>query len=139
MTGDTRQEARIALLRRRLAKLDGERAVLQDELDQLEQLPSLPPPSSATAASNAATPTPQAISNESPAASKVALFRKLFAGRTDVFPVRWENSRSRKSGYASRRQTAPAGGIAPESEGRRCLPTTTCFIITPQAPMHVII
>ncbi len=31
---------------------------------------------------------------------KVALFQRLFAGRTDVFPVRWENIRDGRSGYA---------------------------------------
>jgi hypothetical protein len=28
------------------------------------------------------------------------LFRRLFAGRSDVFPVRWENRHTGKSGYA---------------------------------------
>ena len=31
---------------------------------------------------------------------KIALFRKLFRGRTDVYPVRWEGKTSGKSGYA---------------------------------------
>lgn len=31
---------------------------------------------------------------------KVALFRRLFRGRTDVYPVRWESKGSGKSGYA---------------------------------------
>ncbi|MGJ7918681.1 TOTE conflict system archaeo-eukaryotic primase domain-containing protein [Massilia sp. LXY-6] len=31
---------------------------------------------------------------------KVTLFRRLFRGRTDVFPVRWESKTSGKSGYA---------------------------------------
>jgi superfamily II DNA or RNA helicase len=31
---------------------------------------------------------------------KVALFRKLFRGRTDVYPVRWEGKTSGKTGYA---------------------------------------
>jgi hypothetical protein len=31
---------------------------------------------------------------------KIALFRSLFRGREDVFPRRWENARSGKSGYA---------------------------------------
>jgi len=31
---------------------------------------------------------------------KVALFRRLFRGRTDVYPVRWEGKTSGKSGYA---------------------------------------
>jgi hypothetical protein len=31
---------------------------------------------------------------------KVALFRALFSGRTDVFPERWENKSKGKSGYS---------------------------------------
>ncbi|MBK6583944.1 MAG: DEAD/DEAH box helicase family protein [Pseudomonadales bacterium] len=31
---------------------------------------------------------------------KVALFRRLFRGRTDLYPVRWENSTTGKSGYS---------------------------------------
>ena len=34
-------------------------------------------------------------------AEKVALFRRLFQGRTDVYPVRWEGKTSGKTGYAS--------------------------------------
>ena len=33
-------------------------------------------------------------------AEKVALFRRLFRGRTDVYPVRWEGKTSGKAGYA---------------------------------------
>ena len=48
---------------------------------------------------------PDAPNRRPPAASslttdeKVALFRRLFYGRTDVYPVRWE-SKAGKSGYA---------------------------------------
>lgn len=31
---------------------------------------------------------------------KVAIFRRLFHGRTDVFPIRWESKTTGKSGYA---------------------------------------
>jgi len=31
---------------------------------------------------------------------KIAIFRRLFRGRTDVYPVRWESKTTRKSGYA---------------------------------------
>jgi len=31
---------------------------------------------------------------------KVALFRRLFRGRTDVYPTRWESKTTGKSGYA---------------------------------------
>jgi superfamily II DNA or RNA helicase len=33
-------------------------------------------------------------------AQKVALFRRLFRGRTDVYPIRWESKTSSKSGYS---------------------------------------
>jgi superfamily II DNA or RNA helicase len=33
-------------------------------------------------------------------AEKIALFRHLFRGRTDVYPIRWESKASGKSGYA---------------------------------------
>ena len=36
----------------------------------------------------------------SSSADKIALFRNLFAGRHDVFPVRWANRKTAKSGYA---------------------------------------
>lgn len=31
---------------------------------------------------------------------KVALFRRLFRGRTDVYPIRWESKTTAKSGYS---------------------------------------
>ena len=43
---------------------------------------------------------PQGMTSLSAAAAKVALLRDLFAGRTDVFPVRWENARAERAGYA---------------------------------------
>jgi hypothetical protein len=32
--------------------------------------------------------------------AKIALFRTLFRGREDVFPLRWENAKNGKSGYS---------------------------------------
>jgi hypothetical protein len=40
------------------------------------------------------------VTTASSSTDKVALFRRLFAGRPDVFPVRWENRKTAKSGYA---------------------------------------
>ena len=40
------------------------------------------------------------VTAASSTAEKIALFRRLFAGRADVFPVRWENQKTAKSGYA---------------------------------------
>ena len=92
-------DRQIAQLRRRLAELDKERTAVEAALNQLEQKPVSPASLPATA-SHAASKEPNALTNASPAASKIALFRKLFAGRTDVFPVRWENRKNGKSGYA---------------------------------------
>ena len=43
-----------------------------------------------------AEPEPSKLSTD----EKVALFRRLFRGRTDIYPVRWENSTTGKSGYS---------------------------------------
>jgi superfamily II DNA or RNA helicase len=45
-------------------------------------------------------PQPATESSRFTADEKVALFRKLFRGRTDVYPIRWESKASGKSGYA---------------------------------------
>jgi hypothetical protein len=34
----------------------------------------------------------------SPIEKKIALFRRLFRGRSDVFPIRWENRTTGRSG-----------------------------------------
>lgn len=44
----------------------------------------------------ASTPEPSRLSTD----EKVALFRRLFRGRTDVYPVRWESKATAKSGYS---------------------------------------
>ncbi|MBZ0091787.1 MAG: hypothetical protein K8F27_06150 [Sulfuricellaceae bacterium] len=44
----------------------------------------------------ASTPEPSRLSTD----EKVALFRRLFQGRTDVYPIRWESKTSAKSGYS---------------------------------------
>jgi superfamily II DNA or RNA helicase len=43
---------------------------------------------------------PQLLRSSLTTAEKVALFQRLFRGRTDVYPVRWEGKTSGKSGYA---------------------------------------
>lgn len=40
------------------------------------------------------------MTNGSPSREKVALFCRLFGGRTDVFPARWDNPKTGRSGYA---------------------------------------
>jgi superfamily II DNA or RNA helicase len=82
----------IASIRRRLAELGEERATLEARLTELLRPVSAPTP--ATAGERGG------VTAASPAAAKVALFRDLFTGRTDVFPVRWENAKAGRAGYA---------------------------------------
>jgi superfamily II DNA or RNA helicase len=75
----------IELLRAQLVALEEQCLALKRRIKRLE--PQAPiSPAEVTAAS--------------PSALKVALFRKLFAGRLDVFPIRWENAGTGRSGYA---------------------------------------
>ena len=46
--------------------------------------------------------------------AKIALFRSLFAGRDDVYAVRWENERSRKSGWSPAVVGGPANARRPD-------------------------
>ena len=84
----TAQENRneIDAIRRQLAVLDIERQSLENHLRELEK-PSIvttPVPEPAVAQE-------PAVTNASSATEKIALFRRLFGGRTDVFPARWDN------------------------------------------------
>lgn len=89
-------EADLARVRARMAVLDAERRELQHEMEALEArlatepAPTLKQPSFENAP----------VTNASPSHDKVDLFRRLFAGRPDVFPVRWENRNTGRSGYS---------------------------------------
>lgn len=47
-----------------------------------------------------AVPPRPVVDRRSSAADKIGLFRSLFAGRDDVYAVRWQNDRSGKSGWS---------------------------------------
>ena len=81
-------------LQERLRQLEQERAAIEAELagipaDGVREISSSP--SAALSARQ-----DQAFDNR----AKVELFRSLFRGRSDVFPLRWENLKTGKSGYA---------------------------------------
>lgn len=86
----------MARVRARLADLDVERVQLQRDVAALEarlaaeHVPAVRQPSFENAP----------VTNSSPSRDKVDLFRRLFAGRPDVFPVRWENRKTGRSGYS---------------------------------------
>ena len=84
----------IAVLKDRLTALDRERSKLADRLSVLEHARIAEP-------ANQQPPQPAArVTTASPTAEKIALFRSLFRGREEVFPRRWENPKSGKSGYS---------------------------------------
>ncbi|MEF2554063.1 DEAD/DEAH box helicase family protein [Aurantimonas sp. A2-1-M11] len=85
----------IAHIRQRLADLDEERLALTRALEALEQKP--------ISDCNASERAPFAyapVTNRSSSGEKIELFRRLFAGRPDVFPLRWENRKAGRSGYS---------------------------------------
>ena len=95
MPADNIASKEIADLQKRLADLDRERAEVlaaleQSEAEEAAKLQSTIAQGTGDIARQAA------LSNS----DKVALFRSLFKGREDIFPRRWENSKTGRSGYA---------------------------------------
>ena len=85
----------IRIAEQELAALDVKRATLQDRIRRLQGLKQCIAdeqlPFSQRFESN--------VTNESTDEQKIALFRSLFRGREDVYPRRFESSRTGKSGY----------------------------------------
>ncbi len=90
MTSESR-EFKIAAIRQQLHALDQERQRLAARLKELQRTLAEQPRAPAAK---------RAVTNSSPAAGKIALFRRRFAGRTDAFPVRWENPKTGRLGRA---------------------------------------
>jgi hypothetical protein len=90
-------DARITDLVARLTALDRERAEIMAEINTLRSARN-----EETAAIKVV-PSAKAddpINRNSTIEKKIALFRRLLRGRTDVFPIRWENRTTGRSGYA---------------------------------------
>jgi superfamily II DNA or RNA helicase len=79
-------------IRARLLKLATEQAILERRLAELS--------SSRTNAGFEISESGDSHDRALSPADKIALFQRLFTGRTDVFALRWENSRDGRSGYA---------------------------------------
>jgi superfamily II DNA or RNA helicase len=90
-------EIEIERTRARLAANEVEWRELEAVLRDLLSRRSAKPPEISHASTVADAPI---VSTASPSSDKIALFRRLFAGRPDVFPIRWENRKIAKSGYA---------------------------------------
>ena len=111
-SGDT--EFRIVELETRLAALDQERQAVLAALEGLQQLRAaearrarLSPPTAPPPTGNPQAPVTMASSTD----DKVALFGSLFRGRKDVFPKRWNNTKTGKSGYSPACRNDWARGI----------------------------
>ncbi len=81
----------IAAIRNRLKQLDAEKVELEKRLTTLL---------GTSDSENEKQQPSGSVTNHSSTSDKIALFRSLFLGREDVFPKRWENIRTGKSGYA---------------------------------------
>ncbi len=86
-----------ARIRARLVRLDAERLELAAMLGQLERPPAPVARVEQDSILRANAPT---VTAESSTTKKVALFRRLFSGRADVLPLRWDNRKTGRSGYA---------------------------------------
>jgi superfamily II DNA or RNA helicase len=70
------------------------------ESHDIEWRPPLPSKARPAPSAPVPEPEPEPLRPSLSTAEKVALFRRLFRGRTDVYPIRWESKTSGKSGYA---------------------------------------
>ena len=95
MMSDRENDQEIARIRIRLTSLSTERTELEGRLAELERGRASVAAERPILVVNAPT-----VTIASSTADKVTLFRRLFVGRADVFPVRWENQKTGRSGYA---------------------------------------
>jgi superfamily II DNA or RNA helicase len=93
-------------LQNQLQKALRECASLREENERLKRLlglhPEVRPPAPKPSISEPSTPytlTAPQVTNNSPIETQIALFRSLFRGREDVFPIRWEGKKG-NSGYS---------------------------------------
>ena len=98
-------ELRIAELTARLAELDQERQTVLAKLEDLRQLQAaepvtVPVPVSPPSVSPLTAGRKASVTMASATDDKIALFGRLFRGRRDVFPKRWDNPKTGKSGYS---------------------------------------
>lgn len=91
------EDVEINCIRARLASLEAERDELEGSLAEIERRRAAAPTIRHCPVQAANNPN---VTATSPIADKVALFRRVFAGRSDVFPLRRENQKTGKSGYA---------------------------------------
>ena len=105
-------DAELTALHDQVRQLQAENARLLRLLELTPQQARPPGPAQAGFFDTA----PGAVHAGSTPAQKVAFFRALFAARTDVYAVRWENARSGKSGWMPAVAAAGARASRPPTE-----------------------
>ena len=123
-----REEARIADLQGEVARTTARLRALLDELATLPNEAPLPP---------APDGGPAAQPDSFTTAEKIAIFRSLFRGRADVFARRWENPRTRRSGYAPACGNEWVEGVCLKKEGGRKRGAAVCGACPHQAFLPV--
>jgi superfamily II DNA or RNA helicase len=93
----TQRAVRLAELKKRIAALNDERTAIAAEIAALEQAQMLEMPFPNIVSLERVG---QVVDRNSKTNQKISLFREMFRGRIDVFPMRWDNAKSGKSGYA---------------------------------------
>lgn len=88
---DPTQASSLAALRKKLTTLRMDAATVEAEIEALESINQLP--------LQAAKQTEQGPPPSSPS-EKIALFLDLFGTRRDVYPHRWDNQKTSRSGYS---------------------------------------
>ena len=97
MSSEHETGTRIAKLTSRLAALERERAAIIADLAELRRQQETRQISRERSCQE---PAQAAVTMKSSAAEKIAVFRGVFRGREDVFPRRWDNPKTGKSGYS---------------------------------------
>lgn len=115
---DLDAEKEVSLIESRLAELEKEKRLLIAQLAELRPETASPaPPRSVRTAKESGE-----VHHLSPSEEKILLFRSLFRGREDVFPLRWQNLKTGRSGYspACRNEWAPGICKKPRVKCRDC-------------------
>jgi superfamily II DNA or RNA helicase len=83
-----------------IAVLRAENERLRGLLGLTDERPSDPPPAWEPTLFSPPTSERPVVDRRSSPADKIELFRRMFAGRDDVFALRWQNDRTGKSGWS---------------------------------------
>ena len=97
MLSEDETGTRIANLTSRLAALERQRAAIIADLAELRRRQEA---RQICRERSCQEPAQAAVTMKSSAAEKIAVFRGVFRGREDVFPRRWDNPQTGKSGYS---------------------------------------